>query len=293
MASRGGGVASRVRLPRLFRLWRAYALLDLLFVTRNARSLVIYYVTDAVLIAASVAATLLLAARFDGIGAWSRDQVVFMLGYAMLCDALTSMFAAYNVYYVSRRIGRGQLDHTLVQPLPIWLALLGEGFAPFSGSGALLPATGLLLWAGVRLGVSISPGWLALFTLNMVGSLAVLVSFAFAWSCLAFWAPRAAEEITSTTNRMMSQLKAFPLDGVSPLLTGGLLTVIPSGFAAWYPSRALLGVGGRPTGALPESLITPAAGLALALVTAVLFSAGLRHYARTGSQRYLNWGFRR
>jgi len=95
---------------RLLRLWRVYATLDLLFVTRNLRSLLIYYLSDAILIAASVSATLLLAERFEGIGVWSKRQVVFMLGYAMLTDADLSMFFTYNVAFVSRRIARGQFD---------------------------------------------------------------------------------------------------------------------------------------------------------------------------------------
>ncbi len=278
-------------LFRLLRLWRVHAYLDLLFVTRNARSLVIYYCSDVILGVAAVTATLLLAERFDGIGAWRKEQVVFMLGYAMLAEGLTGTLFGQNVAYISRRIGRGQFDHTLVQPQPIWMMLASEGFMPFSGSGALVPAVAVLVWAGRRLALPATPGWLALLALNLVASVTILLAFSYLWSSLAFWAPRAAEEISSSTNRMMSQLKPFPLDGVAPALAGGLLTLIPAGFVAWYPSRALLGVGGPAAGL--SAAVTPLAAVLFALLAAWLFRRGMHHYARTGSQRYLPWGFRR
>ena len=70
-----------------------------------------------------------------------------------------NMFFGYNVLTISRRLGRGQLDHTLVQPQPIWLSLLTEGFMPFSGSPVLLArqsgcwsgSTSQLRWRSRRL----------------------------------------------------------------------------------------------------------------------------------------------
>src|ERR687886_413778 len=125
------GVESLATLGRLLRLWRVHAYLDLLFVTRNARSLVIYYCSDVILGAAAVTATLLLAERFDGIGPWRKEQVIFMLGYAML------------------------------------------------------------VWAGRRLALPVTPGWLALLALNLAASVTILLAFSYIWSSLAFWAPRA------------------------------------------------------------------------------------------------------
>lgn len=68
---------------------------------------------------AGVTAVFLLAERFEGIGLWSRDQIVFMLGYAALVRGFLDMGFSYNVLHISRRIGRGQMDHTLVQPQPV------------------------------------------------------------------------------------------------------------------------------------------------------------------------------
>jgi ABC-2 type transport system permease protein len=114
------------------------------------------------------------------------------------------------------------------------------------------------------------------------------MAFQFLWGSLAFWAPRAAEEINSSTSRLLRELKPYPLDGLAPVLTGGLLGVLPSGFLGWFPSRALLGLDGRPL----SLFITPIAAVGFILIAAAIFQKGLRHYGRTGSQRYLSFGHR-
>ena len=275
-------------LRRLLRLWRMYAALDFTFLMADVKLALIWYISDGIVNLASITAVLLLAERFAGIGAWTRDQIVFMLGYATLGSGLLSMFFGYNVLTISRRLGRGQLDHTLIQPQPIWLSLLTEGFMPFSSAPMLLPGIGLLAWATSRLPLAITPGWLALLALNLAASSAVVLAFSFLWGSLAFWAPRAAEEISSSSTTLLYQLKPFPLDGLGPLLLGGMMTVLPVGFVAWYPCRALLGLD--PSGW--AGVITPLAALAFSIVTSLIFLKGLRHYGRTGSQRYSSLGHR-
>jgi len=75
--------------------------------------------------------------------------------------------------------------------------------------------------------------------------------------------------------------QAFPLDGLSGLLAGGLLTVLPVGLVAWYPARALLGLDRAWAG-----FITPLAALVLGGPGRGMFAKGKQHYERTGSNRY-------
>jgi ABC-2 type transport system permease protein len=276
------------RLRKLLRLWRVYAYLDFMLLTRDLRFFLNCFLTDTVLNLAAVSGTLLLAERFAGLGAWSKPQVVFLLGYGMLVGGLINTFFGFNVLYISRRLGRGQLDHTLIQPQPLWLSLVTEGFMPLSGSAILLPAAGLLWWAGHALGLDPGAGWWALFAIQVFASAAVATAFSFLWGSLAFWAPRAAEEISSSALRLVYQFSPFPLDGSGPLLLGGLLSVVPVGFVAWYPCRFLLGLAP----AFWDAAGTPLAGLALALLAGLLFAKGRKHYERTGSSRYLSFGHR-
>jgi ABC-2 type transport system permease protein len=275
-------------IRRLLQLWKLYTIMDFMVIAADLKLGLIYYLSDAILNIAMVTGMLLLADRFAGVGAWTHDQISFMLGYATVANGIVNLLGGYNVVMISRRVGRGQLDHTLVQPQPIWLALLTEGFMPFSSSAVLIPGLGLLAWSLSRLALPITFGWLVLLALNLLASAAIVLAFSFIWGSLAFWAPRAAEEVSSSTVNMLSQLKVFPLDGLGPLLLGGLLTFLPVGFIAWYPSRALLGIDRSPWG----GWITPLVALLLALLAAGVFYKGMQHYVHTGSQHYSGFGHR-
>ncbi len=273
---------------RILQLWRLHASMDLNAITQDVKTFVTFFLSDFIVNMAAVAATLLLAARFAGIGRWSQVQLVFMLGYAILASGLLEVFFGFNVKVISRRLGRGQLDHSLVQPQPLWMVFLTEGFN-LSGIASALPGLGLLIWSLPRLALAVTPGWVALFLVNVLASSAIVLSFSFLYGSLAFWAPRSAEELSSTALGALDQLKSFPLDGVGPGLTGGLLTFLPVGFVAWYPCRALLGLTTDPV-ALAAA---PFAAVAFATLATIVFRKGLRQYGRTGSQRYLSFGHRR
>jgi len=274
-------------LSRLFQLWRLYAYMDFQLLTHSLRLFMTWFIADAIIKLVSVAAVLFMAERFDGIGAWTKPQLIFMLGYATIVNGVLDTCFSYNVLFISRRIGRGQLDHTLIQPQPLWLSLLTEGFMPFGGSGMLLIGIALLTWSVINLQSPVSIFWLMFLLINVVASVAVVLAFSFAVGSLAFWAPRAAEEITTPLMRMFAHLKQFPFDGLKPFVLG-FVTVVPIGFMAWYPSRYLLGLDASPI----ASIATPLVALVMALLARFMFMKGMQHYARTGSTRYHALGHR-
>jgi ABC-2 type transport system permease protein len=264
--------------------------MDVLYLARGSLEAAVYYVAELLIGVAAVTATFLLAERFDGFGAWSVPQILFMLGYALLVRALIEMFFSYNVAYISRRIGRGQLDHLLIQPLPLWMALLSEGFAPLSGSGMLVPAGFLLVAAGRQLTLQVSPGWIVLVLIDLLASIVIVLAFEYIWGSLAFWLPRAAEEINSQTWDLLVTLTPFPLDGMAGWALASLVTFVPAGLVAWYPSRALLGVAPL---TWTSVVVLPGAALLFGTLAAWTFTRGLQRYACTGSSRYLEYGHRR
>jgi viologen exporter family transport system permease protein len=274
---------------RVVQLWGLYARLDMLYVLRGPQIALSFYVSDLILGMAAVTAMFLLAQRFNGIPPWSREQMLFLLGYALLVRGTIDMFFNYNISFISRRIGRGQLDHVLVQPQPLWMVLLTEGFAPVTGAGMLLPGLLLMGWSVAQLQLSITLAWLALLALSLVCSIVVVLAFSYAWGSLAFWAPRSAEELNSSTWQLLMELDVFPLDPLPILALASLLTFVPAGLVAWYPARALLGIDASPLGWLG----LPAAALVLGSLCLFIFTRGLAHYGRTGSTRYLSYGHRR
>lgn len=274
----------------LLRLWAVRASMNAAQLLRSRTDLIGWAAASVVGNVGSVTGTFLIAQRFGGIGRWNRAEILFMLGYAVLVNGLLNGMAGFNVVMISRRIGRGQMDHTLLQPQPVWLSLLTEGFAPIEELSTVAVGAGLVAVAARGAGVHASPGWVALLVLQVLCSMTILAAYQYAWGSIAFWTPRAAEEINSRTSSLTWSVANLPLDGVYGWLRAGLLTAVPTGFLAWLPCRALLGI--RP--AYPAALaLTPAAAALFALAAILTFRKGLRHYVRTGSSRYSTFGHRR
>ncbi len=264
------------------------ARMDLAWYLRDRRVVLICMGTDAVSAVASVMAVYFLAERFDGLCGLTRPQVLFMLGFGLLIEGLRMVFFGNdNASAPSRRFGRGQVDHMLMQPVPVWLQLITDGFAPVTSLAVFLSGAAFTAWAIHQLALPLSILWWARFAGQLVSALGVLMGFTYLTSVPAFYAPVAAEEISSTVGSFFSSLKPFPLGG----LGGGarfLLTVLlPVGLTAWYPASALL------TPAHPLQLwAAPAMALALIAASAFFLRKGLDHYVRVGSPRYSRRGFR-
>jgi ABC-2 type transport system permease protein len=153
----------------------------------------------------------------------------------------------------------------------------------------LVSGVALSIYSVVHASIAVSPSWLALYVLDIVSSTVIVLAFEYIWGSIAFWAPRAAEELNQSTWRLLVQLAPFPLDGLAAWALVGLLSVVPVGLVAWYPARALLSIDAPPY----APFVLPVAALIAAGLTSLIFARGLRHYTLTGSTRYLDYGHRR
>ncbi len=274
----------------LFRLYFIYAKMDLLWFLRDLRYCLLFIVGDVVSNLASVTGVFLLAMRFEGFGEMNQAQLLFMLGYGSLVNGIYGLFFANsNTGMISRIIGRGQLDHYMIQPTPFWIQMITEGVAPFTGSGVLIMGIALTSYAVVKLELVISVWWICKLIISVICSAIVIVSCIYIVSYLAFYAPSAAEEISMVVQDMFFSLRSYPLGGISILLQSLFCTAIPIGIVSWFPSMILLE---------KQIAFTKINGLfilwmvtAIFLTTAVsLFCKGLKHYRKNGSPRYSSFG---
>ena len=284
-------MADKIRM--LFRLYRVYGGMDLKWFLRDTRYCLLQICTDLVSTGASMAGVFVLAERFGGIGGLTQDQLLFMLGYAMLGDGVHMLFfAGYNFGQISRTIGRGQLDHNMIQPVPLWMQLLTGGFSPVSGSGSLLCGIGLTAYAVSRLELAVTPGWLLLLLASLIASALLLLACVYLVSCIAFWAPVAAEESASLVHGLFGELKRYPLGGMGVLWQAVFCTVVPVGLAGWFPSLGLLaGLDHAPQTPFFPALTFIAAAI-FGLLAVQLFRKGMKYYATHGSPRYTGFGHR-
>ena len=262
--------------------------MDLNWVLQDFKAAVIVICAEMINNLTAVSGILLLAVRFGGAGGLSTDEILLMLGFFELADGLCYMlFGGFNVLHISRRIGRGQVDHMLIQPRPLIVQLLTEGFMPVSGSGGFLIGILLTILAWTRLHLEVTLLRAALLLVYMLCHILLTLGQSFLFGSAAFWTPVASEELSTLILDLNGQLGRFPLSGLPRWLLSLLYTVLPVGLLAYLPSLALLG---RLTGAALALPVCAAAAFALA--AAVCFRAGMRHYLQNSCNRYKGMGHR-
>jgi len=277
------------KLRRTLQLLKLYARMDAAWLLRDTRNCVFAILSDLISAVASVSSVFLLSERFAGVGALSSDEVLLMLGYSTVVSGLFQLFfGGGNVGYISRRVGRGQLDHMLIQPLSLPAQLLTEGFLPVSGSSTFLCGVVIVVFAAVRLNIAASFDWLLLFIFYLVCGVSMVLGYSFLAGSAAFYRPKAGEEFSSVILDALFSLSIYPLFGLSAIMRYALLTVLPAGALAWLPTCILLGkTEGGILPLLPALVAVTICGLAY-----IFFSKGLKYYAKVGNSRYRSMGHR-
>ena len=278
-----------MNIKYVMRLFGIAAKMDLAWLLRDTKYALAGIVADLLSNISTIAGVFLIAVRFGGIGGMSADEILFMMAYSTISTGIFIMFASGNNIHISRIIGRGQMEHLFMQPLPLKVQLLTCGFAPFTGGSNFVAGLILLVIAISRLSLTITVGWILALAGYLLITMVIIVARAYLVSSAAFYAPVAAEEISTTAIVGTWFLSTFPLSGMPAWVQAPLLTVMPEGLMAWFPSLCLLG---RP----PLHLTTyyPLAfALALSLITNYVFRKGLKYYVQKGSNRYVPYGFRR
>ena len=275
---------------KIGRLLYLYAKMDLLWLLRDTKSSILVIVSDLIGTFAGLSGIILLSVKFNGIGGMSSNQVLFMLGYATCIDGVFSLFfGMVNTGYISRVIGRGQLDHMLIQPVPLPVQLATSGFIPFTCNSLLLCGLGLLGWSAAKLGMWDNTTWIPWFFVNLFSSVLVILAVSYIAGSSAFYAPVAAEEISSSAISFFSEIKRFPIGGLTQPMQIVLCTVLPAGLVAWFPASTILHLS---TAGLPVYFLI-LFSLFISTIAAFIFKRGLKYYAKYGSVRYSDHGHRR
>ena len=263
--------------------------MDLRFLLQDFAGAIIVIVSETLSNLSGMAGMLLLAVRFGGVGNLSADEILFMLGFYELANGLCwILFGNYNVMHISRRIGRGQVDHMLIQPRPIWMQLLTEGFMPFSGSFTMIAGAAITFISVSRLNLALSPAWFFLLLYYIVIHIALIAAQSALYGSLAFSCPVACEEISSVIIDLNNQIGRYPLIGLPEWLTGILMTVLPIGLTAYLPALALMNKLDKN---IEITLPLIVAGIFVTLCV-IAFRKGLHYYEKHSCNRYKEMGFR-
>lgn len=277
-------------IKRFLSLYALYAKMDLAWLLRDTVFAILAITADLISNLSSVTGVYLLAWRFGGIGGMNQYEVLLMLGYATTITGIfQTFFSGNNTGHISRRIGRGQLEHMFIQPLPLPVQLLTEGFIPFSGSSNLFSGVAIMWAALCKLDIALPWWWIFSLLGNLIITITIILGQSYLASSITFYAPVQAEEISTYIIDGTGNISSFPLSGMPIYLQIPLLTFIPAGLLAWFPTLALLR---KPPLGL-SSAYPLLFAIALSVAASYFFRKGLKYYVQKGINRYSAIGHRR
>ncbi|RVX40267.1 ABC-2 type transport system permease protein [Nonomuraea polychroma] len=231
-----------------------------------------------VIAALDVAVILVIFTNTTSLGGFSRDEVLFLYGASSVSFTLCDTFVS-NIDRVSQHIKAGTLDTFLIRPVGAWLQLATDRF---NGNriGRVLQAVAVLGYALAALDLGWGRAWMIPV---MVATGIVIYTALWTLAGALQFVLTDAPEVTSSFTYGSHQLSQYPFSIYGRDLVRGVTYVVPLAFINWQPGLYVLGRD-DPYGT-PEFMrfVGPAAALVLALLAALAWRQGVRHYRSTGS----------
>lgn len=219
-------------------------------------------------------------AKTTSLNGWSADEMLFILGFAMIPLALFHCFCG-NLYRLSSYyLIEGHFDRVLLRPYPAFLQVCLDGIAIEDLSGAILG--GVLIAIAINNGAVAEFGVfdIALMLVLIVSSFAIVVAVFMAFAASSFWFEDRVGMVPPIYNLM--EFGRWPVAIYNNLVRVLVTLLIPFSFTAFYPASLFLETG-HAQGTWLVAACTPlVAAVALSLAIAI-WRAGVRRYGSTGS----------
>ncbi|WP_083501838.1 ABC-2 family transporter protein [Sphaerimonospora mesophila] len=217
-------------------------------------------------------------ANTSSLGGFGLTEVMFLYGSAGLAFAIADLLFS-NVDRISEHIRAGTLDAMLIRPVSPFVQVAADRFMPHR-IGRVAQAAVVLGIALPRLDVPASRAWM--IPVMVVCGIVIFTSVWALGGAVQFLLTDAPEVANAFTygGGMLTQ---YPLSVYGDHIVRGVTFILPLAFVNWQPGLYVLGRD-DPLG-LPHwvRFLSPAAAVALALVAALAWRAGIRRYRSTGS----------
>ena len=194
-------------------------------------------VMDAFYYAVNIGFYRVLYVHTDLLAGWDERQVMVFVGAYLVVDALNMTVFANNLWWLPIHVNKGDLDYYLVRPVSPFFFLTLREFAANSFVNLLL-ALGVLVWALSRLPVWPGPGELAVFAFMLVNGTVLYGLVHLLMLLPVFWihSGRGLGSVFFLLTRAMERPDAIFHGWVRRIL----ITVLPFGLMASFPTRAVL-----------------------------------------------------
>jgi ABC-2 type transport system permease protein len=215
------------------------------------------------------------ASKTDSLAGYSADQLLFVLGFALVPISLFHCLCSNLYQFNSRYIIEGNLDRVLLRPYPVYLQICFDRLAIEDLSGAIL-GTILMVIAAARIpGFDSGPPHLALLVLMLLSATGVVVGVFMAFASLGFWFEDRVGMMPPVYNLM--EFGRWPVELYAPWLKLLITCLIPFGFAGFLPASVFIG------GEVWPAYAAPAVAIAALAAANLLWRMGLARYNSAGS----------
>jgi ABC-2 type transport system permease protein len=189
-------------------------------------------------LAGSVVVLALFYGRGHGLGGWSWDEALVVLGVYTLLDGFSSTLLQPNLGAIVNHVRTGSLDFVLLKPIDSQFWLSARSFSPW-GLPGLLAGLGVIVLAAGRAGATPSLLTLLGTALLLLCSALILYSLWFALAATSIWFVK----VWNATEVLRSTLVAgrFPVSAYPPALRTLFTLVLPVAFLTTVPAEAILG----------------------------------------------------
>ncbi|MEV0387157.1 ABC-2 family transporter protein [Nonomuraea sp. NPDC050643] len=228
--------------------------------------------------ALDVAVILVIFANTTTLAGFTRDEVLFLYGAASVSFTLCDTFVS-NIDRVSQHIRAGTLDTFLIRPVSAWIQLTTDRFNA-NRIGRVVQSGLVLGYAMTALDLDWRRTWMV--PVMVVTGIVIFTSLWTMAGALQF-ALTDAPEVTSSFTYGSHQLSQYPLSIYARDLVAGVTYVLPLAFINWQPGLYVLGRDDPFGTPAFMRFLGPAAALVLALLAALAWRQGVRHYRSTGS----------
>ena len=226
-----------------------------------------------------LAAVFLLFDRYQALGRWSRNEILFYFGLMQMSFSLVELFGRGFSSFGSL-VRTGQFDRILLRPQSTFSGVLCSQLDP-RRIGSLLVGLASLIFGSRQAAVVWSPDRLLCLFLAVAGGAGLFLGLFMLEATLCFWSVQSIEmvNILSYGGRTACQ---YPLDIYPRGFRWLFLYLVPYGLTTHLPAAYILGrnIFGWP-GWL--AFISPLSGLVFLLLMLGFWRFGVRHYQSTGS----------
>ena len=229
---------------------------------------------------AELAAVFIVFAHAGRIAGFGITEALLFYGLAGVTFSTTD-FVMGSVERLGGHIRRGTFDTMLLRPVSPLVQLATDEFSP-RRLGKVVPAAVALGYALAHAGIAWTPARVAALPLAVGCGMVICGSIWIIGACIQFFVTEAGEAANSVTYGGQA-LTEYPLAVYGRGVVRAVTYAVPLAFVSWQPGLYLLGRA-DPLG-MPPALRYAAPGVAavLAVLAALVWRTGLRHYRSTGS----------